>query len=80
MAGAALIGFLAGSGLWLTAITLLILGSLFSRIIDGLAHLSFLYHQHHSKPSILHNLLIIIAWPTSIFTIIILLQHFKIIS
>lgn len=47
MAGAALIGFLAGSGLWLTVITLLIIGAIFSRIIDALAYLIFLYRQRY---------------------------------
>jgi hypothetical protein len=49
MAGTALLGFLAGSGLWLTAITLYFLYTAFHASIDALAHLAFLYRKAHPK-------------------------------
>jgi len=47
MVGAAFIGFFAGSGMWLTLLTLLALRALFLGSIEVLARIHFNYRQRH---------------------------------
>jgi hypothetical protein len=51
MIGGAFLGFLAGSGLWLTALTLYFLYTAFHASIEALGHARFLYRQRHPIPT-----------------------------
>jgi hypothetical protein len=53
MAGAVLIGFFAGSGMWLTLLILLAIRALFLSSIEILATIHFNYRQRHPKKA--HN-------------------------
>ena len=78
MAGAALIGFLAGSGLWLTVLTLYLLNVLFTYSIDALARAHFAYRQRHPvRPHLATIFRITILTSFTLFWIILsLASHF----
>jgi hypothetical protein len=49
MAGAALIGFFAGSGMWFTLLTLLAMRAFYMSTIEVLARIHFNYRQRHPR-------------------------------